>query len=569
MRFTKFFCALLSSLALAASAQVVTQVPAAKPAAPADPKEDLLREAARKALEATAPESNAPATPAAPVSLPGADPSTVTTVSLSLEEAIRLALEHNLDLQVDKYTPVISEYDRRSLYGAYDPIFTSGANRADSFRERGGINLNTGNASPGTRSEADTFSAGLSGVMPWGMTYGLTHGIHETTVLTPNQLGTNSFGMPTFGPPFRSDTYTAEAALTVAQPLLRDSWIDSTRLRIKLARRNVRIADLTFEREVMLVINNVEQAYYELIARRELIRVSEADVAVKRQQYQEDQRRVQVGTLAPLDEKLAQAELSKSEILLIDARNNAVSAENVLKALIQDNFLRQLTVRLALTDRMLPVPASFEMQEAFNQAVEKRPDLQALRLNLEKQQIQLKYDNNQLFPRLDVSATLGYNGLDPVSLGGALDDISHQRFEQSSYGLALTFPLSMHAQRNNKKATQAAIAQAILAAKRLEEIIYEEVEFQIRLVRTYRDKIPLTQQYTAYEEEALKAEKQKMAAGKSTSFNVLKIASDLASAQANEVTTLRDYNTALSELAYRKGTTLDRWHIDPPARSNR
>ena len=123
--------------------------------------------------------------------------------------------------------------------------------------------------------------------------------------------------------------------------------------------------------------------------------------------------------------------------------------------------------------------------------------------------------------------------------------------------------------RQGQSHALAAIAQAILAAKRLEEIIYEEVEFQIRLVRTYRDKIPLTQQYTAYEEEALKAEKQKMAAGKSTSFNVLLIASGLASAQVNEVTTLRDYNKALSELAFRKGSTLERWRIDPPARSNR
>jgi outer membrane protein TolC len=206
-----------------------------------------------------------------------------------------------------------------------------------------------------------------------------------------------------------------------------------------------------------------------------------------------------------------------------------------------------------------------ELFEAFKEAVEKRPDLQSERLRLEKQQIQLKYDLNQLFPSLDVFATWGLNGLDP-HLGGALDDISSRNFPQETYGLSLSFPLTMWKERNNLKSTRMSKAQQIITLKKTEETIIQEVDFQIRLLRTTWETIPLRRAQTAYEEAALEAEKKRLDAGKSTSFNVLKIASDLTKARSDEIGTLRDYNQAISELNFRKGTTLERWHIDPPRR---
>ena len=81
--------------------------------------------------------------------------------------------------------------------------------------------------------------------------------------------------------------------------------------------------------------------------------------------------------------------------------------------------------------------------------------------------------------------------------------------------------------------------------------------------------IPLRREQTIYQEAALEAEKKMLAEGKSTSFNVLKIASDLTQAQSDEIGTLRDYNQAISELNFRKGTTLERWHIDSPSSGTR
>ena len=599
MRLTKRFCALASSLALTASAPVVAQTPAPAPT-PSGPSNDSLRDALRRALGTQEPAPTSPAIPSAPVTpvAPAETPVTrpplvtrpsvtapptnvqsytyagtnivstnVAAVPLSLEQAIVMALENNRQIKVERYTPIISEYDRRAFYGYYDPVFTGEVGKQSSSREAGGFNQNTGLLFPAQTTEEEFATAALGGNLPTGMRYDIGHDVGNPVGRRPFLVGTNSFGQPIFENGL-SDTWDSTAAITVTQPLLRDFWIDSARLQIKLAKRDVQISELAFERIVMDIINQVEKAYYALIATRELIRVAESDYNVKKTFFEENRRRVEVGALAPLDEKLAQSEMALSEINLIVARNNAIDAETILKGLIYNNFVSQLNVNLLLTDKLLAIPPSLDLYDAFKEAVENRPDLQVERLNLEKQQIQLKYTFNQLFPRLDLFGTWGLNGLDE-NLGGALDDIRRREFDNDRYGVALSFPLSMWAERNRHKSAKDAKAKQIEALHALEETVVQEVEFQVRFIRTTWNTLPLRREQITYREAAVEAEKRMLAAGKSTSFNVLQIASDLALAQSDEIGALRDYNQALSELAFRKGTTLERWRINPPRRRNK
>lgn len=582
MRFTIKLFALVSSLALGAAAQ--------------NPSDDsALRDALRKALQGDAPATverpatapvtpavrPAPLTPRTPETILAAPPTETVTyqgppqlktalttngmvAQLSLREAIELALVNNLQIQTERYTPIILDYNRRALYGYYDPIFNSSVSRSSTERESGGFNQITGNPFPGTTSDIDSMTAGLGGWLPTGMRYDIGHTVNEVDATAPVQIGTNSFGQPIFGRR-RTLTYNSGATISAQQPLLRNFWIDAPRLAIRLARRDVRISELQYERIIMDVIKRVEQAYYDLIAARELIRVGESDVAVKKQFFDEQHRRVEVGTLAPLEEKLAQAELAAAQVLLIAYRRDAANAESILKGLIDDDFIRNVDVRLELNDRLLALPEILHLHDAFRDAVENRPDLHAARVRLERQQVQLKYTFNQLFPSLDVFATYGANGLDR-RLGGALDDIANRTFPNHSFGLALSLPLTMHTERQRHKAAKAELEQLILAFKQLEEFILQEVEVQLREVLTAWNSIPLRREQTVYQQAALEAEQKKLAAGKSTSFNVLSIASALTAAQANEIGTLRDYNKALAELSFRKGTTLQRWRIDQPVR---
>lgn len=479
-------------------------------------------------------------------------------IPLSLAEAIRMALENNLALKVARYNPIISEYNRRALWGYYDPVFTSGYRHISNDREAGGINLNTGNATPGTSTDNDQFDAGVNGFLPTGMSYGLTHNVLQNKVITPTGETDPVTGLPLFR---KDNTWSSAAAFTATQPLLRDLWIDTPRLQIQLAKRDQTIEQLRWERTIMDIANRVEQAYYDLSAAREAVRAGEADLALKQQFFDEQRRRVEVGTIAPLDEKLAQAEVAKSKSTLVGLQGRAADAEVLLKGLIHDDFIGQLKVSLQLSDRLVALPTVVDLYDTMRQAEARRPDLQQQRLVLEQWNLRLKYDFNQLFPRLDVFGTLGYNGLD-TGFGGAVQDIRDRNFEQSVVGVSINVPLTMMRERNRYKSDKQAKEQAIWEYKRQTEAVYEEIEVQARLLNTYWTQIPLRREVVIAQQQALEAEKKKFDAGKSTSFQVLQIASDLTSAQVAEIAAILIYNQALSEMEFRKGTTLERWHID-------
>jgi outer membrane protein len=583
MRFTKKLCALVSSLAVGASAQGVAQNPAQNAPAGDDQK---MRDALRKALQGDAPATEQRAVPpivGRPVETPTAstalltnitsspprttaqstnvlyDTNGVAYVQLSLSDAIRTALQQNLGLQVARYNPIISEYRRRSLYGAYDPVFSSGYSRIETAREGGGINLNTGRATPGTSTKEDQIDAALTGELPTGMTYGFTHNIFRNSVNTPFE--TNDI----FGNPItllRNDkTYTSAAAFNATQPLLRDFWIDNTRLQIKLARRDQQIAQLAWERNIMAVANQVEKAYYELNGARESVRAGEADLGLKQQFFEEQRRRVEVGTIAPLDEKLAQAEVAKSKSALVELRGKADDAEMTLKNLIHDDLMSHLKIRIQLTDRLVALPSVINLYDTMREAEVKRPELQQQRLVLEQNNLRLKYDFNQLFPRLDIFGTLGYNGLDS-NVGGALQDIRDRNNEASIVGISISTPLTMWSERNNYKRDKKLKEQAVWEYKRQTETVYAEIEFQSRALTTFWTQIPLNREVVQAQQQALEAEKKKFDAGKSTSFQVLEIASALTTAQVNEINAIKVYNQAQSEMEFRKGSTLERWKID-------
>jgi outer membrane protein TolC len=163
---------------------------------------------------------------------------------------------------------------------------------------------------------------------------------------------------------------------------------------------------------------------------------------------------------------------------------------------------------------------------------------------------------------------LGYNGLD-FTTGGALSDIRDRNFEDWQVGLALSFPLTLTGPRNSHKVAKAQRAQWVLEYKRQEEFVVQEVDTGVRSIRTLWNRIPFSREVVVAQEAALDAERRKLEAGKSTSFQVLSVASQLTTAQVDEISNILEYNKALAELAFRKGTTLERWNIDKPTRPNR
>src|ERR1035437_4305248 len=208
------------------------------------------------------------------------------TQSMSLDDCVRQALEHNFDVRIERYNPQISRYDLSAAYGGYDPIFSISGQH--DYSESGG---NVSASIPGTKSDDNSFSSSVGGLLPFGTTYNLFGNISETY----GNARSNSF-----------DGTGGREGINLTQPLLKNFWIDGTRLNIRVAKNRLKYSEQGLRLRMIDVVTLVEQAYYNLIAARENVKVQQSALELAERLLAENKKRVEVGSMAPLDQKQAE-----------------------------------------------------------------------------------------------------------------------------------------------------------------------------------------------------------------------------------------------------------------------
>ena len=464
---------------------------------------------------------------------------------VSLQDCLQLALQHNLDLQIDRYNPQIAMLALNAAYGGYDPtLFLSGEH---DHSETGTRYTSSGGLVAGSKTDANNFSGNLGGMLPWGTTY----------TLQGNAIDT--YGSFTTGPANSFNNSSASAGIQLAQPLLKNFWIDSTRLNIKVAKNRLKYSELGLQFQIMQIATTVEQAYYDLIYSRENVLVQQKAVELAERLVMENRKRLEVGTLAPLESAEAQAASSKAS--LIAARNQLGTQERALKLLITDQFRMWQPISLVPSGTLNAPRQVFDLQESWTKGLTQRPDLLQAKLDVEQAGIQLKYDRNQLFPQLDAFGSYGYNGTG-LEFSDSLYDVQQRNQPFYTYGGRLTFPLSNTSARNAYKSSKATAQQVVLSLKRLEQNIMVTIDNDIQTIQANYDQVEATRAARQYAEAALSAEQLKLENGKSTTYTVLQMQRDLTSARGNEIQALDVYNKSLSQLSLDEGSTLQRLDIN-------
>lgn len=471
---------------------------------------------------------------------------------ISLEESVRLALEHNLQLQIQRLSPEINRFNLAGSLAYWDPVFTLRGEQT--FRSSpGGFNSTLNIQTPPSDTWTENFNAGVVGRAPTGLRYNMGADLTRTSGTFP-VVNTNTGGFSTFTRPFQ---YRPDVGINLTQPLLKDSWTDADRTAIKVNRKLVRIAEYLFEFQVSDAVNRVQQAYFNLIFAQENVKVQEKALELADRLLEENKKRVEIGTLAPLDEKQSQSQRATALADLISARNGYGGAQNVLKNLITDRYTDWHGLRLEPTEKLLPLAETFNLTESWNKALAARADYKQLKEELERQNLILKYDYNQLFPALDLIGSLGRSGL-AATLGNSVEQIRGGDFPRWSGGAVLTVPLTMRRERNVYKRDKAAQKQALLQLKKLEEDILAQVDDSMAAAQSNFQRIQATRAAREFAEAALQAEQTKLENGKSTTFVVLQLQSNLTRARSSEIQALADYQKSLANLYFREGTTLER-----------
>jgi len=471
---------------------------------------------------------------------------------ISLEESIQLALHHNLGLQIERLSPQIATFDLAGAYSYYDPVFTFRGEQ--SFNSSpGGFNPTLSVPTPANDTWTEHFSAGLDGRIPTGLEYNFGSDLTRTSGTFPG--GTNVGGG--FNIVDRGFQYRPNVGVNLTQPLLRNAWADAGRTAIKVNKKLTKAAEYAFAFQVMTIINSVQQAYFDLIFARENVKVQAKALELADRFLEENKKRVEIGTIAPLDARQAQSQRATAQADLILAQNNLAAAANVLKSLLTDKYTEWHNLRIEPTETLVAVPTAFDVKESWNTALRLRPDYNQVKEDLERQNIILKFDYNQLFPALDLVGSYGRNGLSST-LGDAAEQIRGGDFPRWSGGAVLTLPLSRTRERYQYKHDKALQQQSLLRLKKLEQDIIVQVDDGIAKAQSDFQRIQATREAREFAEAALQAEQTKLENGKSTSFVVLQLQSNLTKARSAEIQALADYQKSLADFYFREGTSLER-----------
>jgi outer membrane protein len=464
---------------------------------------------------------------------------------LSIDEAVALALEQNLDLQVERLNPQVQDYAISVAKSNWTPTFQSSLTTRN--QENLPQDIFSGTQATITEERLST-GTGFGQLLPWGGSYSATWFSGRVT--------TNNDYSP-FQPQLNS-----QFAANYSQPLLRNFKIDAPRQQYLVSRKNREISDVQLVETVVQTGRSVRNAYWDLVYARNNLDVQRQSLALAQQSLRDNRSRVEIGTMAPIDIIEAQAEVARREEAVILAEANISRAEDRLRSLISNPSQPDFwTMRIEPTDEASFTPVSVDVEGAVRAALDKRTDLAVSKKTIESNDISIRYLRNQSLP--DVTANVNYSALGlggtqrqlqvipgqpPTilssrdrSFGSVLSDAFGGAYPTWNLNVQLSYPIG------NSNA-EASLARARLqnqqAERQLESqklIVATQIRDFARNVQTNGKRVEATRSARALSEERLRAEEKKFQAGMTSSFLVFQAQRDLSQARNNELQAIIDY----------------------------
>jgi HAE1 family hydrophobic/amphiphilic exporter-1 len=473
---------------------------------------------------------------------------------LTIDEAVRLALENNLGVQIARINPQIQDLSIALARSAWVPTFTT-------------VVQNTGTATPNTsvlsgassgenKTTTDRFASnfGLLQQTPWG-------GSYQVGWDTTRSTTTNIFS--TFSPQVQSSL-----SISIRQPLLRNFRIDNLRQQVILSEKNREIADIGVEQTVATTSRTVRNAYWDLAYAIASLGVQQQSLDLARESLRETNARIQIGTTPPIDAVAAEAEVAQREQAVILAQEQIETAQDALRALVFNPQSPDFwTTSIQPTELPAFQPISVDVDGAVRNALQMRTDLLEARKSIEEAGINIEYFRNQSLPDVTASFDYGLSGLGgtpvgrtnalgiPVvtnatsrSFGQVLSDIFGNQFPNWTLALNISYPIGHSQQEASLARAQLQNSQSVTQLKNAELQVVTQVRNVARQVQTNAKLVGATAASRSLAEQRLDAEQKKLAAGTSTQFLVFQAQRDLAQARNDELNAILSYNRSLVDL---------------------
>jgi outer membrane protein len=534
-------------------------------------------------------------------------------LNLSLQDAVELALQNNLDIVVQRYNPWLADTGilKASAGGIggvppggqfggssanipflnFDPTITTTLSVDDR-------NVPVNNP---LTSGTGTGISSLSRLALHTSTFNtqFNEGFHSGTTLFAAWDNTRSSSTSLanlFNPSVQSSIF-----IGFQQQLLNGFGTAVNTRNIRIAKNNRKIADLAFAQQAITTVTNTITAYWELVYARENVKVQQQAVTVAEKLYNDNKKQLEIGTMAPLDVTRAESELATDRQNLIVAQTAELQQQQVLKNAISKNPLAANLVNVEIIPTELPSrPEAIEapsFEQAVSEAFAKRPDVQELAINILNGQIDVSATRNALLPTATLTAQYGSVGLAgnqttftsatiagaPIvdstgtaipgefvpatqvtptgtvkgGFGDAMSSVFHNNFPDYNVQLSMQIPI-----RN--RSAQADNQRAILTRRQLEAQMQQLKNSALLDVRTTfialqqdRARVDAASKARELQQQTFDAEQKKYQLGASTVYLVIQTQRDLISAQGTELRALTDLVEAKANYERALGRTLE------------
>ena len=540
---------------------------------------------------------------------------------LSLDDAISLALENNLNINIARFVPWIQQTQllkakaggipqfgntQQVVLGSspsvsFDPIVT-----ADFGWQHANIPVNNP-FTAGTGTNAVPVVNANTAFVNLGYTQGFHTGTNLSVVFDTARNTSNEPDL------FFNPAITPVMTATLSQPLLNGFGILPNTRYIIEARNNIKVANSQFAQQVIATVTQTSNDYWELVFDRENVKVQEAAVGVSQKLYSDNKKQLEIGTMAPLDVLTAESQLATDQQNLIVAQTTKLQQETVLLNDIAKNLLAKDVAGIEIVPTT-PIATpdlveNIQLQDAVQEAWSKRPELFQANLNLKNAGIEVKATQNGLLPVLDAFVQYTSQGLNGnqltttqvgntfiadtgaplvdangniITVGGvpaftgvplttttaghgglsdALKNVFQNQFPTYAVGLNLTLPIRNRSAQSDSARAQLDERQQTVQYRQTENTIVINVRNALIALQQDRAQVAAAEKARTLAQQTLDAEQKKYQLGSSTSYNVVLRSRDLTAAQGTALRAQANLAEALVNFNQAMGRTLEVNHI--------
>ncbi len=471
---------------------------------------------------------------------------------LELRDVLAMAMSNNLDIQIEELGPRIAQDSLDAAWGEYVPLGFFEISRQ--LNKKFTNTLEAVSNSEGKFIEFvnddDLYKVGFAGRTPWGTEY---------QIHTEVNVRDNSRNRQGAKPNFSNDlskvtidnTYSPEYetfyGITLKQPLLRGFGPSMSMKRVREARINVGVAEYSRQIMVMNKMIEVTDAYYDLVFRQADLQVKKDAVRLAEQVFKENEQRMRLGKMAPIEVTEAQVKVSEAMEKVIIAEDELREKQITLLKLILSEFkaisLPQFRVE-ELEDLDIP---EFDRHSLIATALEMRPDYLLALKEKDREMVSVAEYYNKRLPQLDATFTYGYNGF-----GGNIDQSYSESTDGETYrlGIGVNFTMSVWNKTGDAEllAAKRKKNQALLRIQKVELAIPVEVLKAIERVQGLKQRVSIAKDSIRLAKEALEVEKARLEQGKTTTRSVFEFQDKLSEARTREVASQAELRKALNEV---------------------